>query len=262
MKRQLARSSCVASVASVLLLSTFAASTSHALEMDGSMYVVAAFGHAKIDDRGMVDSNDSIIRTALPRPGSIDSTASSASSHGHKLQLGYEFNPYFAIEGGYVDLGKFEYTSNYTSRMPDIIADGMLITSELVPDPAQRQMRAKGWNIAGVATLPLDDEWSLFGKVGILRARTQATDSSEYLGPMIKMPWLRRMLNLDHNPFGAARDGSANKWSPNLGIGVNYRFSETLGMRFEAERFSKVGKADVTGSADIDLVTLGVTASF
>ncbi|SMB32296.1 putative OmpA domain protein transmembrane region-containing protein [Sterolibacterium denitrificans] len=244
MKRHLARLTCVAG-AYLCVVSPAA----HALEMAGSMYLVAAYGTTRVADQPMIDSVDNIVRSSLKNVSKIDSTVSS-SDHGYKLQLGYEFTPHFAIEGGYVDLGRLTYKTSYEtltpSPFPDVLGD---ITTTF--DPAHRQARVKGWNIAGVGIYPIDEEWSVFGKLGIIHARMQTLDTSE-----------RLPFNIKHNPFGSTRNGAESKWSSNIGIGASYRISDTLGIRAEAERFGKVGKREVTGSTDIDLVTLGLTARF
>ena len=244
MKRHLARLTCVAGA------SLCAASPSaHALEMAGGMYLVAAYGTTRVADQPMIESTDNIVRASVSNLSKIDSSVSS-SGHGYKLQLGYELTPHFAIEGGYVDLGRFTYTTSYETLTPSPLP-GVLGDITATFDPARRQARVKGWNIAGVGIYPVDEEWSVFGKIGIVHARMQTNDSSE-----------RLPFNIKHNPFGATRNSAEYKWSPNLGIGANYRLNDTIGIRAEAERFSKVGKREVTGSTDIDLVTLGVTARF
>ncbi|MBV2234022.1 MAG: outer membrane beta-barrel protein [Sterolibacterium sp.] len=247
MKPHFVRFARAASVISVFLWVSSPAA--HALELAGSMYFVAAYGSTRVADQPMIDSTDNIIRTALPNLSQIDSGVSSAG-HGYKLQLGYEFTPNFAVEGGFVDLGRLTYTTSYSTLTPSPWP-GVLGDITTTYEPARREARGKGWNIAGVGILPLDDEWSLFGKVGMMQAKLQTNDSYE-----------RLPFNIKHNPFGAARNSTATKWSPNLGVGASYRLNETLGMRFEAERFSKVGKADTTGRTDIDLVTLGLSARF
>lgn len=52
------------------------------------------------------------------------------------------------------------------------------------------------------------------------------------------------------------------EWS--LGLGAQYNFSKSVGLRVEWERYFEVGsqEADNTGEADIDLVTAGVVFKF
>lgn len=244
MKRPLIR---LASVAGVSLW--IVALPAQALEMAGSMYIVAGYGTTRVADQPMIESTDSIVRASIPKLSRIDSGVSSGG-HGYKLQLGYEFTPNFAVEGGFVDLGRFTYTTSYDIKE---VYDfpGIHVENTLTPEPAHREVRAKGWNVAAVGTLPIDEEWSVFGKLGVMRADVKVKDSAE-----------RLPFGMKNDPFGRTKNSSASKWSSNLGVGVNCRLSETMGMRLEAERYSKVGKADVTGSTDIDLVTLGLKANF
>jgi OOP family OmpA-OmpF porin len=65
---------------------------------------------------------------------------------------------------------------------------------------------------------------------------------------------------------GAVAGASANQgdtdvsWS--LGLGGQYNFTESVGLRVEWERFFEVGDPDSTGEADIDLITAGVVFKF
>lgn len=65
---------------------------------------------------------------------------------------------------------------------------------------------------------------------------------------------------------GAVAGASGNQgdtdvsWS--LGLGAQYNFNKSLGLRVEWERYFEVGDPDSTGEADIDLVTAGVVFKF
>jgi OOP family OmpA-OmpF porin len=73
------------------------------------------------------------------------------------------------------------------------------------------------------------------------------------------------ILNTEVN--GALANNSVNNagdtdisWS--LGLGAQYNFSKSVGLRMEWERFFEVGDPDSTGEADIDLITAGVVFKF
>ena len=60
---------------------------------DSGLYAGFSIGRSTIEDAGSAGPGESIEK---------NSTA-------YKLQLGYRINPNFAIEGGYLNLGKFAY---------------------------------------------------------------------------------------------------------------------------------------------------------
>jgi OOP family OmpA-OmpF porin len=65
------------------------------------------------------------------------------SNTGFKIFGGFQFNKYLGAEVGYVDFGKFAVTSS---------------TGDL---------SATAYTLAGVGTLPLNESFALFGKVGM-----------------------------------------------------------------------------------------------
>ncbi len=71
-----------------------------------NIYMAASVG------RSSMDTGQSI--------GSVSIASSGPDTHGTsvKLQLGYQFNPHWAVEGGYVDLGKA--THNAKTAGPDV----------------------------------------------------------------------------------------------------------------------------------------------
>lgn len=64
---------------------------------------------------------------------------------GWKIYAGYRFMPYFAVEGGYADLGE-----------PDDDVLGVRVRAEV-----------EIWSLYAVGILPFSDTWEGFGKVGI-----------------------------------------------------------------------------------------------
>jgi len=148
------------------------------------------------------------------------------SDWGWKAQLGYQFNPNFALEGGYVNLGKFDYNTSY--------AQGA----------ATGDYKVDGWNIAGLGIIPLDSNFSVFGKLGMVDARTSADLNGSGLG-------------------GGANGNFGNtRWRPDYGIGGMYNLTQNTGLRLEYERFDGVGDPGTTGQANVDLVSLGISHKF
>nr|MCU0870297.1 outer membrane beta-barrel protein [Burkholderiales bacterium] len=75
--------------------------------------------------------------------------------------IGWRFNRYFGIEGGYVDIGRMEFTGTD--------ALGTAFTS---------RAKVRGGQAAVVAFYPFTENFAVFAKLGALVARTQYSDST------------------------------------------------------------------------------------
>jgi OOP family OmpA-OmpF porin len=73
------------------------------------------------------------------------------------LTGGYKFTRNWAVEIGYVDLGTFTASGTFGGAASRLEAD------------------VTGWNVSGVGTLPLNDMFSLYGKLGYFRSQVKAT---------------------------------------------------------------------------------------
>lgn len=208
------------SVKACVVAALLAASITPALA--GDFYVLGSVGRSSMKDNSKSNA-DAVLAAAGFRniSSSLDTTDT-----GYKLQLGYQYNPNFAVEAGYVDLGKEKYSATYTGGSASATA------------------KAAGWNIAAVGIVPLNDQFSLFGKLGLIDAKVE-TSGTVSLGAA-----------------SASANASATKWKPNYGIGATYNFTKTVGMRAEYERFQKLGDSNTTGESNVDLLSLGVVVKF
>ena len=124
-------------VASLLALSAAGAMA------ENNLYVLGSVGQSKYKD---ITSSETVF---VDDPGAqIDNTGSA-----YKLQLGYQFNKYFAVEGGYFNLGKSKL--DYSDGTSD-------------------SLKTDGLNISAVGILPFDNGFSVFGKLGRLREQDEA----------------------------------------------------------------------------------------
>ncbi|MGM0526507.1 MAG: OmpA family protein [Pseudomonadota bacterium] len=138
---------------------------------------------------------------------------------GYKLYAGYQFSKYFALEGGYLDLGQFSYN---TTTEPDGSLSGKLDFS--------------GWNIDLVGLLPLTERSSVFARIGA----HNSTSSVKYIGTgavNVLTPSYRK-TSVDHK----------------FGLGYQYLVNDSFAMRLEAERY-RMDDA-VSNSGDLDLLSL------
>ena len=144
---------------------------------------------------------------------------------GYKLFGGYKFNKNFALEGGYFDLGRFGFTA---ITVPAGTLSG--------------NIQLKGLNLDAVGILPITEKFSAFGRVGL--NYSDARDSFSGTGSVSVL-----------NPNPSKRDANYK-----VGLGLQYDFTESLGMRLEAERY-RINDA-VGNHGDIDLVSLGLVYRF
>jgi OOP family OmpA-OmpF porin len=131
-----------------------------------------------------------------------------------KLVTGYRYDQHFGIEAGYVHHGEGE-----------IGAAGLRVTS-----------RPRSLYLAATATLPLPNQFSLFGKLGASYNRTK------------------------FNATGSPEE-KENKTTLLIGIGAAYAFTPAISGVVEYEHFGKLADED-----GVDLKartwTIGVRATF
>lgn len=187
----------------------------------GDFYVMGAVGRTSLDvNKGDIDN---AVRSA---GATALSSSLDKNDTGYKVQLGYQVNPYFAVEGGYVNLGKANYRASFTGGT------------------ANAEVKADGWNIAALGIYPFNDQFSIFGKLGVIDAKVTASATAT-------------------GPAGSATaSDSSTKLKPNYGIGAMYNVTKAVAIRAEYERFNKLGNSSTTGEANIDLLSLGVSYKF
>lgn len=191
-----------------------------AIAEDSGWYVGGSIGQSK------AKIDDARITSNLLGGGfTTTSIADDNRDTGYKIFGGYQYNENFAVEAGYFDLGQFGYTAT-------VVPAGTLTG----------KIRLKGVNIDAVGILPLTEKFSAFGKLGLNYA--QARDSFAGTG-------LVSVLN--PNP-------SKNDTNYKFGFGLQYDFTESLGMRVEAERY-RINDA-VGNRGDIDMFSLGLVYRF
>jgi OmpA-OmpF porin, OOP family len=145
----------------------------------------------------------------------IDSTKENTT--GFKLYGGYDFNRNVGIEGGYVDFRKVEKSAlGYgASSKPESIY------------------------VAATGTLPLNDQFSLFGKAGVAFSHTKV----DGWGP------------------GFSDSVTNNQTTPMIGIGASFAMDKKISFVAEYENFGKVAKDD-GGDIKADLLSFGVRVKF
>jgi OOP family OmpA-OmpF porin len=144
---------------------------------------------------------------------------------GYKLYGGYQFHRFFALEGGYFDLGRFDYTATTSPA-------GTL----------QGDMRFRGLNLDAVGRLPLTEKLTALGRVGL----TYVDTSDRFQGS-------GAAVVADPHP-GKRED--AYKY----GVGLEYELTQAVALRLEAERY-RINDG-VGNRGNVNLVTAGLVFRF
>lgn len=151
---------------------------------------------------------------------------------GYKLQLGYQFSPYFALEGGYVNLGKAHITNDITATFKGSL---------------RGDVRSEGWNLMAVGILPVTEDFSLLGKMGALFSSVRSdytTTGAVFLAP------------------GVASSYSKNEVNGAYGLGLQYNLNKSLAVRAEAESFVDLRASDKSKKRDVSLYSIGLIFKF
>lgn len=148
---------------------------------------------------------------------------------GLKFFAGYQFNDTFALEGGYVNLGKFSLTGSYSRPLPAGTFTG--------------DLKTQGANLDLVAKTGITEQISAYGRLGGAYLNTKASASASTAS------------------FVGYSNATKNQIVADIGAGFQYEFSKKLAARIEWQHFFQVGDS-TTGRADIAFYSLGLISRF
>lgn len=212
------RSGSITQVAATVALSALALSAAAA---DGGWYGGLGLGRSSNRfDIGNFSSGVAGVRESQHRNDS-----------GFKVFGGYQFDPYFGVEGGYADLGKFSYDYSGTTS-------------------ATSHYKVHAWSLAATGTAPLGQGFSMFGKLGV--ALTHAADSLDDSGGLLAGSSRAALLG----------SGSHNRTSAMWGAGLEYAFNRTYSLRGEYEDYGWVGDQGNSGRARDAMWSVGLKMKF
>jgi OmpA-OmpF porin, OOP family len=194
--------------------------SAYAVADDSGWYIGGNVGdsQAKIDNAR--------IANGLAEQGFAVTSLSDDEHHfGYKVFGGYQFSRYFALEGGYFDLGKFGFNAN-----------------TLPPGALAGNLKLNGANLDAVGILPFTQQFAAFARFGYDYADTK-DNFAGYGAVVVQDP-----------------DRSEHTSNYKFGFGLQYAFSPSWRLRLEAERY-RLNDA-VGNQGDIDLYSLGVLYHF
>jgi len=151
-----------------------------------------------------------------------DGSSTSGDKGTGKLFAGYNFDKNWAIEGGYTDFGSKSY--NYTSSLTGL--------------PGTVGTDAHSFYLAGKATAPINDQFSVFGKLGASRNHNSVDVTGDAVG---------------------LAAGSGNKTALYASVGGEYAINRNVSLSLEYENY---GKNDIDQGRKTGAITAGVRYNF
>ena len=204
-----------------ILASTFSIAHANNLDSSNSWYLGGTVGQSKYDT--------SKAKIGLSSKFDLDKT-----DFAYKLFAGYEFSEYFAIEGGYIDLGELSF--GYNSQ----------VNEQGFSFQEQRRASAEvdGFIINLVGKLPINDTTHVYAKVGSFSWDVDAKSSYRSIDTISGTQ--RIFSDSDSEKI----DGSDVFY----GIGIGYQLNNfTLRAEYEMMESDK---------QDIDVISIGATYHF
>lgn len=212
----------------------------NAFAQQSPFYIGASIGTAQYDFN-FTDQVRALSTGGLP--------VTSASLHkdtdtGYKLTLGYQVVPQAAIELDYVNLGKAS-TSYEFNGLGRYTREGIY--------------KISGLNLSGVFSQPINEQFSVFGRLGVLYSKYQYSETGA------NFPAFNPSTDPPLHSF-TAPDLKRSKLS--YGLGADYRLNPMTSLRLGWDRYTDIGNpmADTetaNGKFDnIDLYSLSVLLRF
>lgn len=122
----------------------------------------------------------------------------------------YKFSPAWGIEISGGDLGNAQGTGTQAG------------------DEYIWQMKADGWTISGIGNLTLGNSFSLFGKLGLVRSQLHEENYRNFAGV-----WMYRYA------FNGLPVSNLHSTALTYGVGFQYDFTNTFGLRVQYENFGQ-----------------------
>lgn len=193
----------------------------HAADPTGDVYVGGGLSMGHVSGLGgKIDS-------ALANQGVASSSSADSSSTNPNLRLGYRVSPNVAVEASYDRIGKMDVQSTMSSPSAD---------------SASGSWKANGLGLHVLGIAPLDDKWSLYGRLGVERWKTT--------------------LDLPSSGGGTNYSGSSTHSSLALGAGAAYAITQNVDATAELVHYTHVGDDTNTGRTGLNQFNLGLRYHF
>mgnify|MGYP001267342791 CR=1 FL=1 len=210
----------IATAALATLVATPALAQSYQYNPHEGPYIGAAFGHAKTGaDLDLADGLRSEGFTVI-------STNTDDTDVGFKVFAGYQFNPNFAIEASYLNFGEFE-----SNAQTVVLGEPLAVNSDI---------SVEGFGFALVGKLPIQNGFSVYGKLGLVAWDADIDVRTDTL--------------IGDISFSDGEDGI----DPFYGVGAEYEIDQLI-LRAEFERYDLSEGGD---DFEIDLISASIGYRF
>jgi OOP family OmpA-OmpF porin len=168
--------------------------------------------------------------------GPVTGAREDREDSGYGFQVGYRFNRFLAVEGGYVDLGDTIFRASAAGTLNGVAGTEDTFTQKLTS------------NISGLTTsvlgiVPISFRWEAYGRAGLLIGNDELD--------------VRAANSVDSASF----DVSESATDTFFGAGVGFFLAEIYSVRAEYTRILDAGD-EISGENDIDMLSLGLTVRF
>lgn len=201
---------------SILVAAAIAALSSSSVFAGGSVFG----GSSSEDSTGAIyggasigQSSDSTCDSVVDQAGALLGNIECPTPSGWKVFGGYKVAPNLAVEGAYVDFGE----SSSDGVIP--VIPGLNAVSNATSLASQ----ATGFNVSGVASAPVTNEVSMFGKAGLMMWEKESSATVQGVGP---------------NAATIAQTTTTDGVDLSLGAGAEYKINDNWGVRGELEHFN------------------------
>jgi OOP family OmpA-OmpF porin len=218
-------------ISAVVLVAGALGGSGAALAQETGWYLGGSLGQSKIKIDRAKDSAD-LTAAGL---GNAGITGTKETDTAWKVFGGYRINRHFAVEGAYINLGKFSESTTVTSINGVAVAPVALTVDVKTKN---------GFYASAVGIVPLGSQFSLFGKLGVYTIKTEATATASSGGRT------------------ASSSGSDRNEDLMFGVGASYDFTKEIAARAEWERFRKVGGSNSVDLGDVSVLSLGIVYKF
>lgn len=210
-------------------------------ETEAGFYVGLSAGQSSFDiEKSELDSV--VLDVLFSQQLFVTSRSSTFEDSDTELSFfaGYHFNPYIAVEAGYVDLGTAEYRSAQTVNPP-----GPIVSA---PTSVDVDVESTGFTVSALGSLPLGDVVDLHGHIGFLFANTDLSVAAR-IGA------------------GVGKDTeSLDSIGGFFGVGAGFNFGEHWSVSLDWTRYDNVGDEDedddARTEAGFNIDALSVSAMF
>jgi OmpA-OmpF porin, OOP family len=190
-------------------------------------YAVAFGGMTSADGVSQNTLDDSLVAGGFNlQESSLDDTDA-----GFGATLGFQVNAHLAAELSYVDLGKTTYNASNSQASPG-------------NESASFETSAQGPVLSFLGILPVSSRFSVYGRVGIALMESEGKATAT-IGAQ-----------------SASTSDSTQRSNGVYGLGGQFDVSDRFGIRIAWDRYAEVGSDDITGTSDIDFISLGLRINF